>query len=68
MILSHSITIPIVAPTTTTAIGAKYAICAIEYLVTAAPPSQMAMTTKTMIATSRLSFTRLRLAFGCVRR
>ena len=45
MIFTQSITIPIVAPTTTTATGARYAIWASENLVTAAPTSQITRTT-----------------------
>ena len=41
MIFTQSRTMPIVAPTTTTAIGARNAICSSEYFVTAAPTSQI---------------------------
>jgi hypothetical protein len=57
MILTHSMTIPIVAPTTTTATGARYAICASEYFVTAAPTSQITRTTAVIGMISR-QFTR----------
>ena len=40
-----------VAPTTTTAIGVTNAICSSEYLVTAAPPSQIASTTMAITPT-----------------
>jgi len=43
-----------VAPRTTTAIGVTYAICSSEYFVTAAPTSQIASTTTTMTAQTRL--------------
>jgi len=57
MILTHSITIPIVAPTTTTATGARYAICANVNLVTAAPRTQITSTTA-VIGSVRRQFTR----------
>ena len=40
-----------VAPTTTTAIGVTNAICSSEYFVTAAPPSQIASTTRAITPT-----------------
>ena len=43
--LTQSRTSPTVAPTTTTASGAKNAICSSEYLVTHVPISQIATTT-----------------------
>jgi len=46
-----------VAPTTTTAIGVTNAICSSEYFVTAAPPSQIAPTTRVIAATSFHLFT-----------
>ena len=45
------------APTTTIAIGVTYAICSMEYFVTAAPTSHTASTRTAMIAQSRRSFT-----------
>ncbi len=45
------------APTTTTASGAKYAICSSEYFVTQAPTSQIASTISAMTAHRRRSFT-----------
>jgi len=46
-----------VAPTTTTAIGARKAICSSVYFVTAAPTSQITRTTAVMGIVSR-QFTR----------
>ena len=57
MILTHSMTTPIVAPTTTTATGARYAICSSENFVTAAPASQITSTTS-VIGIVRRQFTR----------
>ena len=48
-------TIPIVAPTTTTATGVTNAICSSEYFVTAAPTSQIVSTTTAMTAHTRRS-------------
>ena len=56
-IFTHSITSPIVAPTTTTATGARYAICSSEYFVTAAPTSQITITAP-VIGSVRRQFTR----------
>ena len=52
--LTQSITTAAVAPSTHTAMGAKNAICSSEYLVTAAPTSQIASTATTIPATSFL--------------
>ena len=50
---THSITTAADAPITQTPIGAKKAICSIEYLVTAAPTSQMTSTAATIATTRR---------------
>ena len=55
--LTHSMTTAADAPITHTAIGAKNAICSTEYLVTAAPTSQMTSTAATITATRRRFFT-----------